>query len=89
QALVGLAGSGFEHAQTLTQELLEQGGSTAQRLVDAISIVPLGPGFDVVLDGLANAGEAGKNALEALASAGLERATDYLQDLIDFLNPFS
>lgn len=69
EELVSLADAGVEAAKDVVQTLLLEGGEAFVNVVTALG-ENVGPGMVEVLNGLADLGDAGKDALGRLAGAG-------------------
>lgn len=85
EELVDLAEDGYETAKDAVQTLLLEGGEAFRNVVTALGD-NIGPGLVSVLNGLADVGDAGRDALKGLADAGFNFALDGLESAADAIS---
>ena len=83
--LLDLAESGVETARDAVQTLLLEGNEAVRNVITALG-ENIGPGVAAVINGLADLGDAGRDALTGLADAGLDFAMDRLSDAADAIS---
>ncbi|MFK7855558.1 MAG: hypothetical protein AB8B79_15650 [Granulosicoccus sp.] len=85
EELIDLAENGYDTAKDAVQTLLLEGGEAFRNVVTALGD-NIGPGLKSVLNGLADVGQAGRDALKGLADAGLDFAQDGLESAADAIS---
>lgn len=82
EALVSFVDQGVESAKSVVSNLLTEGGEAASRIIEAWG-TELSDGAKEIIDGLADLGDAGMEALGKLADAGIGFAQDVVGKLAD------